>query len=373
MSTTGTPDYDIAVAISVDTLGYLNVLGIIGEGLMELPDSDIFWDNDTGQNDTFVISYDINGEWYFASFIGGGDQAVGNDIATSQNGDFFITGEFIADVLFPGSSSEEDIVLVSGDFREGFLAKYDLQGDILWAKQFGTGPEVTANLVTTDLDGNAYVLGSFTQFVVFEEGTDNELILTTETVNDQFIAKYDNDGKFIWAKPIESTGSQSQDLTERGDAQPFVTQPMALAYSPFNGGELLFGGDFDGTIYLGDIAVNAPANVRSSFITSYKLDSETVSIRDAHADLVTDFELMQNYPNPFNPTTSIKFNLTEANDVRIDVYNSVGQRVKTIVNGSYAQGSHQVAFDGSNLSSGTYFYTLSTGTTTETKKMMLIK
>ncbi|MCH8495971.1 MAG: hypothetical protein LAT57_10135, partial [Balneolales bacterium] len=151
VSTTGTPDYDTAISISVDTLGYLNVLGVIGEGLMELPDSDIFWDNDTGRNDSFIISYDVNGEWYFANFIGGGDQAVGNDIATSQNGDFFVTGEFIVDVLFPGTSREDDIVLESGDFREGFLAKYDLQGDILWAKQFGTGPEVTANLVTTDL------------------------------------------------------------------------------------------------------------------------------------------------------------------------------------------------------------------------------
>ncbi|MCH8524750.1 MAG: T9SS type A sorting domain-containing protein [Balneolales bacterium] len=373
VSTTGTPNYDTAVSISVDTLGYLNVLGIIGEGLMELPDSDIFWYNDTGENDSFIISYDVNGEWYFANFIGGGDQAVGNDIATSQNGDFFVTGEFTKDVLFPGASREDDIVLVAGRYREGFLTKYDLQGDVLWAKQFGTGPEVTANKVTTDLEGSVYVLGRFSEFIVFEVETDNELILTSDTVNDQFIAKYDNDGNFLWAKQIESTGSQSLDQTEMGDVQPFITQPMVLEYSPFNGGELLFSGDFDGTLYLDQIAITAPANVRSSFVTSFKLPVEAVSIRDANAGLVTDFELMQNFPNPFNPTTSIRFNLSEANDVRIDVFNSVGQRVKTIVNGRYAMGTHQVTFDGSNLSSGMYFYTLSTGNVRETRKMTLIK
>jgi len=370
ISTTGTPDFDHAMSISVDALGYLNVLGVIGQGVMELPDSDITWNNDTGANDTFVISYDVNGEWYFASFIGGGDKAIGNDIETLANGDFFVVGAFSDSVLFPGETPDGDIILIADTNVEGFIAKYDIDGDILWAKQFGKGPAVDANKVTSDPDGNVFVLGSFKEFIIFEADEDNEVTLVTDSVNDLFIAKYDTDGTFLWAKQIEGTGSQSLDLTQMDEVQPLATQPLDLAYSSFNGGELILSGDFSGTLTMGEFVLNAPESVQSSFVATFAIGT-TVNIPTP--EVVTEFELIQNYPNPFNPTTTIGFSLNDANDVRIDVYNSVGQRVKTIVNGRYSQGYHQVKFDGTNLSSGMYFYTLRTNAATETKKMILVK
>ncbi len=370
VSTTGTPDFDYATAISVDALGYLNVLGVIGQGVMELPDSDITWNNDTGANDTFVISYDINGEWYFANFIGGGDQAIGNDIATLDDGDFFVVGGFSDSVLFPGENPQDDIILTAESEIEGFIAKYEIDGAILWAKQFGKGPAVDANKITVDPKGNVFILGSFREFIIFEADEDNEVTLVTDSVNDLFIAKYDTDGNFLWANQIESTGSQSLDRVRMGEQQPLVTQPLDLSYTAFNDGELMLSGDFDGTLTLGELVISAPENVQSSFVASFKLGT-TVNIPTP--EVVTDFELIQNYPNPFNPTTTIGFSLNDANDVRIDVYNSVGQRVKTIANGTYSQGFHQVKFDGSNLSSGMYFYTLRTNAATETRKMMLVK
>lgn len=370
ISTTGTPDYDYATAISVDALGYLNVLGVIGQGVMELPDSEINWNNDTGQNDTFVISYDVNGDWYFANFIGGGDQAIGNDIATLDDGDFFVVGAFNDSVLFPGEDPQDDIILTADSGIEGFIAKYEIDGSILWAKQFGKGPDVDANKVTSDPDGNVYILGSFREFIIFAADEENEVTLVTDSVNDLFIAKYDTDGNFLWANQIESTGSQSLDRVHMGVQQPLVTHPLDLSYSAFNQGELLLSGDFDGTLTLGDFVISSPEDVQSSFVATFKMGT-TVSIPTP--EVVADFELIQNYPNPFNPTTTIGFSLTEANNVRIDVYNSVGQRVKTIANGSYSSGHHQVKFDGTNLSSGMYFYTMRTNTATETRKMMMIK
>ena len=273
VSTTGTPDYDHAMSISVDANGFLNVLGVIGQGVMELPDSPITWNNDTGANDTFVISYDVNGDWYFASFIGGGDRAIGNDIATLDDGDFFVAGTFSDSVLFPGGDTQDDIVLITDAGAEGFLAKYEIDGDILWARQFGKGPAVDANKITVDPDGNVFVLGSFREFIIFEADEDNEVSLVTDSVNDLFIAKYDSDGNFLWAKQIEGTGSQSRDLVQMGAQQPLVTQPLDLSYSSFNGGELLLSGDFDGTLTLDNISLNAPVNGRSSFIASYALGS----------------------------------------------------------------------------------------------------
>lgn len=89
--------------------------------------------------------------------------------------------------------------------------------------------------------------------------------------------------------------------------------------------------------------------------------------------VVTDFALYQNYPNPFNPVTNIAFDLTEAANVTLTVFNVNGQAVATLVNGNMNAGSHTVNFDGANLSSGVYLYRLSAGANTATMKMVLMK
>lgn len=83
--------------------------------------------------------------------------------------------------------------------------------------------------------------------------------------------------------------------------------------------------------------------------------------------------LTQNYPNPFNPTTQIAFNLPEAAPVKLEVFNTLGQTVVTLVNGVQAAGSHVVNFNASALPSGVYLYKLTAGQHCEMKKMMLTK
>ncbi len=86
-----------------------------------------------------------------------------------------------------------------------------------------------------------------------------------------------------------------------------------------------------------------------------------------------NFELSQNYPNPFNPTTSIKFNIPEAGNVKLGVYNLLGQEVKSLVNGFRTAGAYTVNFDASNLSSGIYLYKIEMNNFTQVRKMTLLK
>ena len=85
------------------------------------------------------------------------------------------------------------------------------------------------------------------------------------------------------------------------------------------------------------------------------------------------FELSQNYPNPFNPTTTIKFSLPEAGNVKLTLFNILGQEVKTLVNESKESGVHTINFNASELNSGIYIYKLESGSFTQTRKMTLVK
>ncbi len=85
------------------------------------------------------------------------------------------------------------------------------------------------------------------------------------------------------------------------------------------------------------------------------------------------FSLEQNYPNPFNPSTRIKYSIPSDGFVTLKVYDILGNEVSTLVNEFKQAGTFDVTFDGSNLSSGVYYYRLTSDEMTTTKKLMLTK
>jgi hypothetical protein len=85
------------------------------------------------------------------------------------------------------------------------------------------------------------------------------------------------------------------------------------------------------------------------------------------------FALQQNYPNPFNPTTTIKYELPVNDVMTLNVFDLLGRKVMTLVEGRQTAGSHSVTFDGSKLPSGVYFYRLTAGGFTPVRKMLMIK
>ncbi len=89
--------------------------------------------------------------------------------------------------------------------------------------------------------------------------------------------------------------------------------------------------------------------------------------------IVREYRLFQNYPNPFNPSTTISYYIQKNGYVSLKVYNVLGSLVATLVNGNQTIGAKEIAFDGSNLASGIYYYTIETEGFRDTKKMILVK
>ncbi|MDW7679786.1 MAG: T9SS type A sorting domain-containing protein, partial [bacterium] len=94
--------------------------------------------------------------------------------------------------------------------------------------------------------------------------------------------------------------------------------------------------------------------------------------------LPTELTLFQNYPNPFNPDTEIRYQLSEMTHVKLEIYNLLGQRIRTLVDWEKTAGSHMVRWDGrdafgARVSSGVYLYRLTAGRFCQTRKMVVMR
>ena len=107
--------------------------------------------------------------------------------------------------------------------------------------------------------------------------------------------------------------------------------------------------------------------------TVVKLNGVPLAINDPSVNIPDNYRLEQNYPNPFNPTTKITFALPVAGNVELKVFDLLGREVATLVNSDLSAGIHSIPFDASSMASGVYIYKLSSGTFTDSKKMVLIK
>lgn len=149
------------------------------------------------------------------------------------------------------------------------------------------------------------------------------------------------------------------------DINPVSEKPFVFAFTAngFNGDEIEV-----------DIADTAQKTLDLQKSIVVVLTNPTGVNNEEEADgLPVEFTLQQNYPNPFNPSSTIRFGVPEASEVRLEVYNMLGQRVATLVDSRMAAGWHTVTFDAAGLSTGTYIYQIRAGNFLQTRKMLLIK
>ncbi|MBZ0199326.1 MAG: T9SS type A sorting domain-containing protein [Ignavibacteriaceae bacterium] len=152
-----------------------------------------------------------------------------------------------------------------------------------------------------------------------------------------------------------NTWSVSEFATDGGDS--------SLA---FKAGALFPNGSF-GVNY--EMIAPGTAGIRVYF----RKRAGVVSSMSESSSVLSRSELFQNYPNPFNPVTEIHYRIKERGFTQLKVYDILGYEIAALVNEEKQQGSYSVSFDGSNLPSGVYFYSLRVNGFVENKKMILLR
>jgi len=122
-------------------------------------------------------------------------------------------------------------------------------------------------------------------------------------------------------------------------------------------------------VYKGGSSYSVTNNVKQAYKTPL---TGTVGISNQNIT-PSEYKLTQNYPNPFNPNTNFSFSIPRNEKVSVKIYDMLGNEVETYVDGELSAGTYSIVVDGTNLSSGVYFYTMTAGSFTETKRMVLMK
>ena len=187
----GGTDYHGGYGIAVDANGNSYVTGYFSGsatfGTTTLTSS--------GYDDIFVAKLDSSANWLWAKQAGGTSSDIGYGIAVDAYGNSYVTGYFKS-----SSCSFGTITLTSSGYEDIFVAKLDINGNWLWAKQAGGTSEDGGTSIAVDANGNSYVTGSFKESANFGTTT-----LTSSGSWDIFVAKIDHNGNWLWAKQAGGT------------------------------------------------------------------------------------------------------------------------------------------------------------------------
>ena len=161
---------------------------------------------------------------------------------------------------------------------------------------------------------------------------------------------------------VDSTEFYSHSITASGQSE--FHQPFYFLLN------LAVGGDWPGSP---DSSTVFPQRLYVDYVRVYRKE-ETSGLNEKEKTPADKFVLQQNYPNPFNPLTNVDFGLEKKSTVSLNVFNSLGQKIKSIINDQvFSSGSHEIQIDMSDHSSGIYFLVLKEQNNVQVKKMTLLK
>lgn len=275
----------------------------------------------TGTNsgvDYMTIKYNNSGvqQWATRYTSNGVSQDIPEDLKVDAAGNVYVTGR----------------TRVSSSYNDIGTVKYNSSGVMQWLALYDNpafNRDDDPHSIAVDAEGNVYVTG------YSNTGSDGNAITL----------KYDNSGNPKWA--VTYSGSDA-------------SETFAVLV------------DADHNVYIAGTADDLNADY---LVIKY---SQTIGINQISNEVPSGINLRQNYPNPFNPSTKITFEIPSfgvdrESQVKMIVYNSLGEEVAVPVNERLQPGSYEVPFEGSKLSSGVYFYKLDVNGHSQTRQMVLLK
>ncbi len=232
-------------------------------------------------------------------------------------------------------------------------------------------------------------LGLVLDIILFGN-VENYLISAPDTNQSMNIYK----SKYRWYLDNSPTIGKANDLENaKGNVDGFVLDNLG---NPVQYARVIYGEDYNGQIsdttdsngYYNFNHIAATIEISASKNNYVIIDSiiqilpdDTIAINFTlyssnnknNQTIPTKHTLFQNYPNPFNPKTTIDYYLVKSANVRINIYDIIGSKIKTLINENQSSGIHSIQFDGNRFASGIYYYQLLTPEYSEVRKMVLIK
>lgn len=326
----------------------LMVIDVNGDGFM-----DIVTTNRQASNIT-ILTNNGNGTFSPSDTIEAGGEGETTCSAADVNGDGIID-------LFVGALSSGEIILLLGDGKGSFnfYSKVSVTGSPWFTcagdiNKDGIADILSANsshdrlaVITCDSASNLsepvyYSTGDFPLSIDMGDiDGDGDLDVVTSNYSSADYTLYENDGTGV--------------LINRRDLLASAAGSCSVFHDRDNDGDL----DMTGVDEEDDLLI--------------LFENKKTTSTDKESKPPEGFYLAQNYPNPFNPETRIRYKISGYTYVTIKVTNLLGQEVVTVVDEEKTAGEHEVMFNSEGLSGGVYFYRISAGEFTETKKMVLLK
>ncbi|RYU94081.1 Ig-like domain-containing protein [Emticicia agri] len=160
-----------------------------------------------GDEDVFIVKYNIAGELVWVKRAGGANNDFGTGITTDNAGNIYVTGFFYSTMNFNNPSATGSNEISSAGQTDAFVAKYNTSGEVQWMKRMGGTDNDNAQSIKVDNDGNVFVIGNFRLTANFNTPSatgSNELVSAGD--QDVFMVKYNNSGDLAWIKRTGGTG-----------------------------------------------------------------------------------------------------------------------------------------------------------------------
>jgi len=345
-----------------------------------------------GGYDVYFVKTDSSADTLWTRTYGGSDYDWGLSVQQTSDGGYIIAG-----VTESFGAGNYDV----------YLLKTDSSGDTLWTRTYGGSDDDRGRSVQQTSDGG-YVIAGYTGsfgagysdvYLVKVSGEPLQPVVSIDLVPDQSPVVVPRGGSFGFT----GTVTNNTDVRQRVDIWLMAYVPGIGMYGPLRDySNVPFNPHQSRSAHLNqNIPNNAPISdeyiyygyvgdypdvvIDSSYfpfqVITKRLGRPGASdwtltgsfLEGEFADLPSEFALLGNYPNPFNASTVIEYQLPAACEVKIEVYNLLGEKVATLVDGEQEAGYRSVTWDASEVSSGLYFYKLTAGDYTNTRRMMLVK